>query len=415
LESVPAVTARVTILVPVRGRPFHVLRLLWHSNRMKIRQRFLLADGSGDPAFHALLKRSHQIFPNLDIEHVVYDDDGSFRSFYRRTAAAARRVSTPYVMNCGDDDLVLDAGLAPCVAFLDARQDYVSCGGVVAAFSLTADSSGRLPLSGPLTALKYPAGRYYRPRDIHHETALARVTAGYADYLSTYHNVFRSDLLKEIYDEVEQQDFSVLQFREAYQAMRTLASGKVRTDPAVVHFLRQSRVGEAAGGDLIRAAFHPPFAAEFGRMTAQLAGLVSAADGIARETAETAIRDAYAEFFRRKAAGSVKREKRPDVKDARRQGRSPGDAVKAAVREMFDTLAGEGAGNDYLQALRSEFEEIETTLGGGELAAFLPEHASELLAAEEPAVTSIQQVGEVGMVSQILRKLRASALPRDGK
>ena len=91
--------ARVTFLVPVRGRLLHILRLLWHSNRMKIRERFLIADGSGSPVLAALLKRSHQVFPDLDVEHVVYDDDGSLGSFYRRTADAARRVTTPYVMN----------------------------------------------------------------------------------------------------------------------------------------------------------------------------------------------------------------------------------------------------------------------------------------------------------------------------
>jgi glycosyltransferase domain-containing protein len=407
------VGARVTVLVPVKGRPLHILRLLWHSNRMKVGQRFLIADGSGHPELIALLKRSHQIFPDLEIEHVVYDDDGSLGGFYRRTADAARRATTPYVMNCGDDDLIFSAGLAPCVAFLDNRPDYVSCGGVVAGFSLGAGlPSGKLPVTGQLTALKFPAGRYYLPRDINRESALERLSAGYADYLSSYHNVFRSELLREIYDEIERQDFSILHFRESYQAMRTLVAGKIRTDPAVVHFFRQRRIGEAAGGDLIRAAFHPPFAAEFDRMMSTLAATISGAGDVSREAAESGLRDAYSEFFRRKAAGSLGKTKlsrtagddRPAPhrkktagipegffqrvaagiekagKFGRRAKREPrSEAVELSPgNDMFAVLAQNGARKIYLSEFRREFEEAERTLQGDEFTRFLREHAPEL-------------------------------------
>lgn len=377
--------ARLTFLVPVKGRLLHVVRLLWHANRMKTGHHFLLADGSGHPALVALLKRSAQVFPDLDIEHVVYEDDGSFSSFYRRTADAARRVSTPYVMNCGDDDLVFGAGLVPCIEFLDTRPDYVCCGGVVAGFTLAAGSpSGQLPVTGPLTGLKYPAGRYYLPRDIDHDTALERVTVGYSDYLSTYHSLYRSELLAEIYGEVEKQDFSVLHFREAYIAMRTFASGKVKTNPAVVHFFRQRRIGEAAGGDLIRAAFRPPFAIEFERMVAKIAQMVSRADGVAPEFSEPEIRDAYAEFFRRKAAGSRRNARIFGATGEGQGGQQPKEkAQTAAPREMFSALAKDGASDAYLKTFRYEFEETERVLYGKEFNEFLRDQAPELLEVAE--------------------------------
>jgi glycosyltransferase domain-containing protein len=369
--------ARVTFLVPVRGRLLHILRLLWHSNRMKITQRFLIADGSGHPALSALLKRASQIFPDLDVEHVVYDDDGSLGSFFRRTANAARRVTTPYVMNCGDDDLVFEAGLAPCIQFLDARQDYVCCGGVVAGFSLAAGSSSdSLPVTGPLASLKYPAGRYYLPRDIGHDTALERVTVGYSDYLSSYHNVFRSELLAEIYDEIREQDFSVVHFREAYQAMRTLASGKVKVDSSVVHFFRQRRVGEAAGGDLIRAAFRPSFANNFERMVAALAPIVSRTDNIPAELAESEIRDAYAEFFRKKAVGSQRRARNfGESRDGQVHGHK---ARTTSPEKMIVALAGGGASTAYLKIFRRDLGDTIKAIGGNEFNEFIREHAPDL-------------------------------------
>jgi glycosyltransferase domain-containing protein len=361
------------------------MRLLWHSNRTKIGHRFLLADGSGHPALTAFLQRSHQIFPNLDIEHVVYDDDGSFNGYYRRTADAARRVSTSYVMNCGDDDLIFAAGLAPCIEFLEKRKDYVCCGGVVAGFSLAEDSpSGQLPLVGPLARLKFPAGRYYRPRDIDQETALDRLTIGYSDYLSSYHNLFRSEVLADIYGEVEEQDFSVIHLREAFLAMRTFAAGKVKTDPAVVHFFRQRRVGDSAGGDLIRAAFRPAFSAEFERMVARLAQMVSRVDGVEPASAESEIRDAYAEFFRRKAAGSGKKARTfGPAKAMKDDGGSDNKRPSTDPEDMYKALAKDGANDAYIQTFRSQFEETVKALRGEEFTEFLRAHAPEVVEAHQ--------------------------------
>lgn len=56
----------------------------------------------------------------------------------------------------------------------------------------------------------------------------------------------------------------------------------------------------------IRLAFRPLFGREFDAMVARLAATIGAADGVPAELADVQIRDAYAEFFRRKAAGSIK-------------------------------------------------------------------------------------------------------------
>jgi glycosyltransferase domain-containing protein len=174
---------RLTFLLPVRGRLLHPLRLLWHSNRTKNPYRFLVADGTGDPTFTAVLGRSSDLFPNLDIEHVVYPDDGSFQAFYRRTAAAARRVSTPYVMNVGDDDFVLAAGAEHCIRFMDQSLDYVSCGGGVAGFSLaSASSPDELPVIGSITRIKYPHSRAYVTRDLDKDVATDRIMWGLSNY-----------------------------------------------------------------------------------------------------------------------------------------------------------------------------------------------------------------------------------------
>ena len=85
----------LTFLLPLRGRRLHTLPLLCHANSARNSYRFLVADGEGHTAIVALLTRPARAFPNLDIEYVSYPDDGSYAHYYRRTADAAKRVTTP--------------------------------------------------------------------------------------------------------------------------------------------------------------------------------------------------------------------------------------------------------------------------------------------------------------------------------
>ena len=153
--------------------------------------------------------------------------------------------------------------------------------------------------------------------------------------------------------------------------MRTLAIGKVKSDPTVIHYIRQNRIGKSAAGDLIRLAFHPPFSREFETMVKKLATSIGIAEGIPPDAAETQIRDAYAEFFRHKAAGSLKRA----------NSASRPTATELEDRELLDYLTKDGASVDYLVAFHREFEELKTTLLGDEFKEFVRANAPELLPA----------------------------------
>ena len=136
-------TPRLTIVLPLKGRPLFTLRFLWHANRARMPFRFLIADGEVRPPLGEILENSRELFPHLDIEYVRYPDDANWGRYFEKMRDALRRVRTPYVMLADNDDFLAPAGIERCMEFLDSRPDYACCAGGIAGFSLYAPLSRR--------------------------------------------------------------------------------------------------------------------------------------------------------------------------------------------------------------------------------------------------------------------------------
>src|SRR6516165_4890691 len=77
---------RLTIVLPLKGRPLFTLRFLWHANRARLPYRFLVADGEVHPELAKLLENSQKTFPALDLEYIRYPDDIDFKRYYAKMA-----------------------------------------------------------------------------------------------------------------------------------------------------------------------------------------------------------------------------------------------------------------------------------------------------------------------------------------
>ena len=137
-------THPLTILLPLKGRHLHTLRFLFHADRAGLPYHFLIADGEVHPAIARVLENPLSAFPNLDIEYIRYPNDARYSDFYRKMADASARVRTPYVLQADNDDFLVASGIERCLKFLDARPDYVGCGGGVGGFELNAAREKKL-------------------------------------------------------------------------------------------------------------------------------------------------------------------------------------------------------------------------------------------------------------------------------
>lgn len=232
-------TARLTIVLPLKGRHLFTLRLLWHANRARLPYRFLVADGEVHPELAKLLENSRTTFPNLDLEYVRYPDDVDFKRYYAKMADVFQRVRTPYVKIADNDDFLAPAGLKCCVDFLDAHADYVCCSGAIGGFSVRASPhESRELVSGSFNKLSSRFGLHDRAVDLKSPSATERVVAGLRNTWNFY-AVFRSPALAQMWQEMLELNPTNLQLSERFFVMRALTLGKARCDTSFFSYWRQ--------------------------------------------------------------------------------------------------------------------------------------------------------------------------------
>jgi glycosyltransferase domain-containing protein len=376
-------SARLTIVLPLRGRPLFTLRFLWHANAARLPCKFIIADGEVRPELSRLLDSSDKLFPNIDIDYVRYPDDADFSRYFAKMTDALQRVRTPYAMLADNDDFLACAGLERSLDFLDANPDYVCCGGGIGGFAVY---SGNAPqprgLRGPLNKLSYRYMPYDRSLDLGASSVAERLAQGLRNSWS-YYAVFRSPALQTIWREVAALDLSDLQLHEKYCAMRTLTLGKARSDPATISYLRQywTTLRSAFAKDWVDHLVRSRFNTDFAAILARISDLAAAADGADRDAVAEQLRANFSQWFgdflRRNygAYAALRRSLRDTVPGLlewvkmRRRYTVPLDR-----RRVLAKLREGGASDDYISAFSAELAQVEDVIRGPDFAEFIRTH-----------------------------------------
>jgi glycosyltransferase domain-containing protein len=400
-------TQRLTIVMPLRGRPLFTLRFLWHANAARLPYKFILADGEVRPELSRLLDDSRKLFPHIDVDYIRYPDDTDFGRYYAKMTDALARVQTPYVMLVDNDDFLAAAGLEQSLDFLERNPDYVCCGGGIGGFAVYSRKfPGLGGLRGPLNRLAYRYMPYDRSLDLGSPSAAERLAQGLRNSWS-YYAVFRSAELLTIWREVAEINLSDLQLHEKYCAMRTLTLGKARSDPATIAYFRQywTTLRSAFSKDWVHHLARSRFSTDFAEILARISREAAAADGADQNAVAEELRNNiiswFGDFLRRNygpyaALRRYLRDNTPDllewVKTRRRY------AVRFGRRGVLVKLRRNGASEDYLRAFSVELARIEDVVSGSAFADFIRPYVPLLVpeAAQKTAENPPAQLGALG-------------------
>ena len=384
---------RLTIVLPLKGRPLFTLRFLWHANRARMPFRFLIADGEVRPPLPEMLENSRELFPHLDIEYVRYPDDSDWIRYFAKMYDALQRVRTPYVMLADNDDLLAPAGIERCMEFLDTRPDYVCCAGGIAGFSIYAPRSA-LPdkVLGSLNKLTYSYAPDSSPEEVCSDDVHARVGSGFHCYWFFY-SVYRPRVLELVWKEIVEMDFSNIHALELYSTLRTLTLGKAYQDQTVTSYFKSDAgagghwaTSEAApSASFIYHLLRSRFCADLSAMIERISLAVSEADGSDAEESAEQLR-VFTEQF---VDGIICNHYGPtnQVRQRLRQY-APGfrqwlktryrPSVVLEKRALPDRMRKNGAEAKYLAAFRSELAHMEDALNGREIREFVTRHAEAM-------------------------------------
>jgi glycosyltransferase domain-containing protein len=366
---------RLTIILPLKGRPLFTLRFLYHANRTKVPYHFLIADGEVREPLSQILEDASAHFPNLSIEYIRYPDDSRYSDFYRKMADVSGRVHTPYAMLADNDDFLGVNGIEQMLNFLEGSPSHSCSTGRVGGFGVHDGFSNR---SGGVTGRVNRYFDWYTPVDVSQESAQERIRDG--GHLNwTYYAVVRTSALATIEREAAEIDFSDLAIHETYHSMRMFSLGRARFDPASVTYFRQ--FGTSSSG-----IYHFDWGRYlvYGRLTSDIAMAVERVSaGVSTDAQERSI---IAEQLRQIILGKY----RPLIAThfgprqvLKRWLHRKWPLVLAWYQNMprvfpgreraafFETLRASGATPAYLQQFQAELEAVEGTLSGQDFRRFL--------------------------------------------
>lgn len=382
---------RLTIVLPLKGRPLFTLRFLWHANRAGLPYRFLIADGEVRPPLARVLENPCQLFPNLDINYIRYPDDIDFHRFFFKMADATARVTTPYAMLADNDDFLLFSGIERSLDFLDATSDYVCCGGGISGISIySPKNDSKTGLAGPINKLTYRYAPADQSIDIGSSSIGERLSLGLRTSWC-YYAVYRSAELATIHRELAELDLSDLQLHERYCTMRALTLGKARSDSSTIAYMRQygTSMHAAHAKDWIHHLIRNRFSTDFALIAERISRLVAKGDGSDQGRAAEELRSAIEPWLRNflrinygysATIRSYLRKKAPSlVKWLKARRRF---SVPIERRSIFTNLKRNGASETYLQACRADLSLIEEVIRGDEFRNFLRSFDCKLMSGQ---------------------------------
>lgn len=380
--------ARLTLVMPLKGRYLFTLRFLWHANEARLPYRILIADGQVHPLLARVLEDAHTVFPNVEIEYIRYPDDADLECFYKKMADALARVQTPYAMIVDNDDFVFGSGTERALDFLHENQEYVGAAGSIIGF---AAYSGLRNSSGGLTGRINRLYKYYRASDVTSSSAAERLRLGGRN-LWLYYAVYRTAALATICREVAEIGFSDLLFHEAYHVMRALTLGKVRLDNGSVSYARQFGTSSNAASNRrwARQLVRGRFTDDVRGLVARVSKAAAVADGCESAEMEDVSLDIleakFAQFLSAvfgsmQEVKSILRTRVPVLVGAWLN--RPRFFIGRERARLVAPLVTAGASPEYLRQFRAELSVMEDVVAGQAFADFVRSYLPELHPARE--------------------------------
>lgn len=231
---------RLTVILPVRGRPEYTLRWLAWARESGLAFPVVIADGSDDSAAVARAV-SAGAAEGRPWVHRAFPPGHPRAGLLARAADAAAAVDTPYAAFAANDDFSLPPGLAACLAALDDRPDAAACGGPAASVAL--------PAGEPVWSARACARPAVARSPIASGSAPDRVDELFDAYDPLWYDVMRAEVMRAAFRRLEAAGLRDLNLVELLQAVSVAAAGPVLRVP-VPHLARQEDAAGSASNEI---------------------------------------------------------------------------------------------------------------------------------------------------------------------
>ena len=225
----------LTLVLAMFGRKPFSKRFFQYLKLIKCPYPIIFADGNADGYGQCLVE---QFSDSLDITHIEHKQTEKFIHYYEMQVMALDAVKTPYSMLCDNDDFIFIPGIEKLINFMKDNNDYISAGSPIALFQID----------------RYTDNPYGKKASWHHvyahlrekeplETWEDQAKATFLDFQPSFYNIFKREVLLQIWQEIHDLNFTDLSLMEFYYQLRAPTFGKQLDDKSLVHYLRQFGAG----------------------------------------------------------------------------------------------------------------------------------------------------------------------------
>lgn len=218
----------LTVLLLLKGRYDFTIRWFEYAEEYSIPYRVLIADGGQDECLENKLGQ-RKFSQHIDYEYIRYPHDENYKTYFTKVLDALTRVETPFVVLASDDDFYFFDALEASVRFLKENPEFVASRGEIWDFNVSKRSVRRRfgvdnHVYGDMGGIR----RLYDQPTVVGGSAIERVTDFSSKYHSVWHEVVRTERLKEAWSALLESAINDIRFSEAFTSFFAAISGNIR-------------------------------------------------------------------------------------------------------------------------------------------------------------------------------------------
>ena len=212
---------KLTLILLVHDNTSMPKRWVKYSSYIKIPYKIFIADGGATNDFKEFIQQNFQKL-NLDIEYFKYNHEKNFQDFYNKSNDILKKVKTPYVCMCSDDDFILFEGFQKTIKFLDNHKEYSSARGEMMGIKFNKKKHG-YGHSQDFTIFHSSQ----IPSNLDSKNLQIRLWHQLKNYQPTYYDIHRTKYLQFAYKKLKLKNPTAYILHEIITSGFTVLKGKV--------------------------------------------------------------------------------------------------------------------------------------------------------------------------------------------
>jgi glycosyltransferase domain-containing protein len=217
----------LTIVLLLKGRDNFTVRWFEYAKQFKLPYHVIIADGGSETDIEGILDKK-QFQHSISYEYIRYPYDENYKFYFQKILNALSKVKTPYVLLASNDDFYFFNSIKSSVSFLKENVDYVSARGEIWDFSLSSplrseNSTKKNEAHGKIQSLT----KLYKHPSVLGECAMSRAIDFYSKNNSIWHDVVRTEYLKDSYAELVGSNINNLTLAESLVNFLLVTKGKI--------------------------------------------------------------------------------------------------------------------------------------------------------------------------------------------